>query len=128
MDRVIDEIGLYLSLCKLRHEIIAGNIANAETPYYKAFDLVFRDMFDRNPNVRFVQMRITNSRHIRAISPFVPSPKIVPAPVLTLGKDQNRVDLEYQISQLAENTMNYEIATQLLAKKFEEIKLAIEGR
>jgi len=128
MDKVINELGLYLSLCKLRHEIIAGNIANAETPFYRAFDLVFKDMFDQNPNIKFVQMRITNKRHIKAISPFSPSPKLVPAPVFTVGKDQNRVDLEYQISQLAENTMNYEIATQLLAKKFEEIKLAIEGR
>ena len=128
MDKVIDELGLYLSFAKLRHRIIAGNIANAETPYYRAFDLLFRKVFEKSNNIRWVDMKVTNNRHIKPTSLFRPAPKLVAAPVLTVGQDQNRVDLEYQMAQLAENTMNYQIASQLLAKRFEEIKLAIEGR
>ena len=128
MDKVINELSTYLSLSKLRHRIIAGNIANAETPYYRAFDLVFKDMFDPSKNMRWINMRTTNPRHIKAVSVFAPRPRLVEAPVLTVGQDQNRVDLEYHMAQLAENTINYEVATQLLIKKFEQIKLAIEGR
>ncbi len=128
MDKVINELGLYLSFAKLRHKIIAGNIANAETPYYRAFDLVFKNVFEKSNNIKWVDVKITNSRHIKPISLFRPAPKLVSTPVLTVGQDQNRVDLEYQMTQLAENTMNYQIASQLLAKKFEEMKIAIEGR
>jgi flagellar basal-body rod protein FlgB len=128
MDKIINELGLYLTFAKLRHRIIAGNIANAETPYYRAFDLVFRKVFEESASPKWVDMRITNSRHIRAVSLFRPAPELVSAPVLTVGQDQNRVDLEYQMAQLAENTMNYQIVSQLLAKRFEEIKVAIEGR
>ncbi len=128
MDKVINELGLYLSFAKLRHKIIAGNIANAETPYYRAFDLVFKNVFEKSNNIKLVDVEITNSRHIKPISLFRPAPKLVSTPVLTVGQDQNRVDLEYQMTQLAENTMNYQIASQLLAKKFEEMKIAIEGR
>ena len=128
MDKVINELGLYLSFAKLRHKIIAGNIANAETPYYRAFDLVFKNVFEKSNNIKWVDVEITNSRHIKPISLFRPAPKLVSTPVLTVGQDQNRVDLEYQMTQLAENTMNYQIASQLLAKKFEEMKIAIEGR
>jgi len=128
MDKVINELGLYLSFAKLRHKIIAGNIANAETPYYRAFDLVFKNVFEKSNNIKWVDVEITNSRHIKPISLFRPAPKLVSTPVLTVGQDQNRVDLEYQMTQLAENTMNYQMASQLLAKKFEEMKIAIEGR
>ena len=128
MDKFINELGLYLSFAKLRHKIIAGNIANAETPYYRAFDLVFKNVFEKSNNIKLVDVEITNSRHIKPISLFRPAPKLVSTPVLTVGQDQNRVDLEYQMTQLAENTMNYQIASQLLAKKFEEMKIAIEGR
>ena len=128
MDKVINELCTYLSLAKLRHRIIAGNIANAETPYYRAFDLVFKDMFDPSKDVKWVDMRTTDVRHIKAVSVFAPHPRLVAAPVLTIGQDQNRVDIEYQMAELAENTISYEIATQLLIKKFEQIKAAIEGR
>ena len=129
MDKMIDKLGLYLSLANLRHRILAGNIANAETPHYRSFDLVFKNMFRKPDRARAVNISITNKRHIRPSYFLRSGPKIVTTPPLTIGQDDNQVSLEYQMSQLAENTMEYEIAARLLAKKFEEIKFAIdEGR
>ncbi|RLB09253.1 MAG: flagellar basal body rod protein FlgB [Deltaproteobacteria bacterium] len=129
MDRMIDRMGLYLSLSNLRHKILAGNIANAETPRYRSFDLMFKDIFRRSHSIRRVDMRITDKRHIRPAYFSMQRPKIVATPPLTIGQDGNQVSLEYQMSQLAENTMEYEIVAKLLAKRFEEIKFAIsEGR
>ena len=129
MDKMIDKLGLYLSLANLRHRILAGNIANAETPHYRSFDLVFKNIFRKPDQARVVNISITNKRHIRPSYFLKPNPKIISTPPLTIGQDGNQVSLEYQMSQLAENTMDYEIAARLLAKKFEEIKFAIdEGR
>jgi len=128
MDKIIKELELYLSLSTLRHKIIAGNIANVETPHYKPFDLIFKDIFKKS-DIRGVDLSITDKKHIKPISFSRPSPKFVIVPPLTISQDGNWVDIEYQMAQLAQNTMEYEIAAQLLAKKFEQIKLAIsEGR
>lgn len=129
MEKIIDELGLYLSLSMLRHKIIAGNIANAETPHYKPFDLIFKDIFRNSDTRSVVDLSITDKRHIKPVSFSSSSPRFVIVPPLTISQDGNWVDIEYQMAQLAQNTMEYEIAAQLLAKKFEQIKLAInEGR
>ncbi len=129
MDNIINELAKYLSFTQMRHKILASNIANADTPHYKAFDLRFKDIFKKSNMVRRINMVLTNSRHIRPAYLMQETPKLIVTPPLTVSQDGNWVDLEYQMAQLAENTMEYEIATQLLAKKFEEIKFAIsEGR
>jgi len=129
VDRMIDKLGLYLSLATMRHRILAGNIANAETPNYRSFDLMFKNIFRKSNSIRTVNMKITDKRHIKPVYLLKPSPKIVITPPLTVGQDRNQVSLEYQMAQLAENTMEYEIVAKLLAKKFEKIKFAIaEGR
>lgn len=129
MDKMIDKLGLYLSLATLRHRILAGNIANAETPHYKSFDLVFKDIFRKPNSVREVNMWITNKRHLRPAYLLRPKAKITTTPPLIVGLDGNQVSMEYQMAQLAENTLEYEIAARLLAKKLEQIKFVIaEGR
>lgn len=127
MDRIIDKLALFLEFTNLRHKILAGNIANAETPNYKPFDLVFKKVFEEKKDL--IKLCTTHKKHIKG-SPLLPgSPKLIITPPLTAGLDGNWVDIEYQMSQLAQNTIEYEIAARLIAKKFEEYRFAIsEGR
>jgi len=45
----------------------------------------------------------------------------------TVRNDGNNVDMDKEVSSLVKNTLSYNIYTQLLSKKFEDIKSAIES-
>ncbi len=113
------------------HETIASNMANEETPGYKGRHLPFRETFSavlsgENP----IGSTSTNSRHIgiggggggdifqHTIKQNVGA-----------GLDENTVNLEKEMTLMAENTMLYMAVSQFLDGRFEGWKKAInEGR
>jgi len=126
--KIFDRLEYYMSLTNLRHDILSANIANAETPNYKPFDLVFTDIFNGPETGETIPIKITNENHLKLTS-LSSMPRLVVTYPLTIGQDGNWVDIDYQMAQLAENTLKYEIAAKLIAKKFSQLKLAInEGR
>jgi len=119
-----------LNLGSLRHKVLTSNIANIDTPNYKAFEVVMEEELKKNertaPAVELVRTRpehlskrnhSTNQVKIKAADP----------PGLNLRADGNTVDLDKTMGKLAENTILYRVAAQIISKKFIGLKNAIQG-
>jgi flagellar basal-body rod protein FlgB len=118
----IEQLGRGLTYATARHSVLAKNVANAETPGYRARDLVFDDYLKALPG-----------RGAGDLSPD-------PGPVALAGtrmiaptdgparQDGNTVHLDQQMARIAENTLYQHTLVQLLAGQFNALKQAISGR
>jgi flagellar basal-body rod protein FlgB len=103
----------------MRHEAIASNIANVETPHYKRVDVTsnFADELRSAISSRDVQ-RITSLR-----------PQIaVDSSAAAANRDGNTVQLETEMMNLSQNTVAHALETQLLTGTLLRLRLAITGR
>ena len=119
-----------LNLRSRRHHVLAANIANIDTPNYKAFDLVLEDEFKRSPGANGnVQLKRTHKGHL----PVEHKPldrvtlKRSDGPEFSLRGDGNTVDLDKTMGDLAENTLLFKTAAQIISKKFQGLKEVIKG-
>ncbi|RJQ82971.1 MAG: flagellar basal body rod protein FlgB [Desulfobacteraceae bacterium] len=114
-----------------RHEVILSNIANADTPNYKAFDLMVEEALSGEvPKEGRVRLHRTDPDHIGAGGPSDRLPRSVTvelSPQATLRGDGNTVDMDREMSVLADNQLNYKAATQILARKFGRLRSIIQG-
>ena len=108
-----------LDAVALRHEAIASNIANLETPGYQRVDLApsFQSELERAS---------TNGdpRQMAALKPTL-TPDINAVPQ---GRDGNTVNLENEFMQLTQNTLANAVETRLIAGRLARLKLAITGK
>lgn len=85
-----------------RQSLISSNIANINTPDYRAFDLVLNEKLKE--------------------------PKLVPT-ATPVKNDGNSVDLDLEMSKLTENQLMFSTLSLMLAKRFEQLQSVIsEGR
>lgn len=118
-----------LNLRATRHSLIASNLANNDTPLYQAVDLAFEDQLQSslrgNGNLTISR---TSSRHlpISEDNNNDINGKIVLEPANRSGNDLNTVDLDREMSKLAQNTLLYDITVQMVAKKLALIRYSIE--
>lgn len=111
--------GVYYS--GLRHKVIANNIANINTPNYKAMDITFRDQLELFANS-------DNSNEIGTGS--LPPPTTVLTPYLSDQRpsiELNTVDIDQEQVKLSQNTLFHNSCLQLLTSKLRIIKASISG-
>ncbi len=112
------------------HETIASNMANEETPGYKARHLPFSETFSavlqgQGP----LQSVTTHPRHIRLGQDDSRIFHHTIKEDAGAGIDENTVNLEKEMTLMAENTILYMAVNQFLDGRFEGWKRAIdEGR
>jgi flagellar basal-body rod protein FlgB len=106
-----------------RNEALVSNIANAETPGYRAVDYSFGNELAR----AFNELTETMSRtHLKHLDTSASSGGRLVADLRGATKaDGNNVDLELQMGQLTSNAGQYSIAADLYRKKLAQMKLAI---
>lgn len=119
---LIDKTSLALqtatNLRKLRQELISSNIANAETPGYHAKKMDFEDALASAVD------GIGGTNAIKSVRP-----DIYDNPEAVTSNDGNTVNLEKEMAALAENTVLYKAAIQLMNKKLAALRYAAtEGR
>ena len=125
-DKTTDALATSLKMRQMRHNVTSSNIANAETPHYHAKKLDFEnalaaalDMDGKN------SLATSDSRHFAMASKPALSPDIYENPEAAINNDGNTVDLEKEMSSLAENSILYKSALQLINKKMAALKYAI---
>ena len=119
-----------LNLRSLQHRVLASNIANMDTPNYKAVEIAVAEEMSRNQDsAPAIQLRRTKIGHLPLKHNAADSVKLKVAkpPEFNLRGDGNTVDLDRTMGKLAENTLRYKIAAQLISKKFNGLKNAIKG-
>jgi flagellar basal-body rod protein FlgB len=119
-----------LNAGSLRHKVLTSNIANIDTPNYKAFEVVMDDVRKHNQRVKQpIELVCTQSRHLsgRHSSSSPIKIKTVDSSGNNFRADGNTVDLDRTMGKLAENTLLYRTAAQIIKKKFQGLKNAIQG-
>ena len=76
---------------------------------------------------------MTNARHLplKGASNRLQSVtgRVIETPSKSPGKDGNAVEIENEMSKMAENQIMYNASVQILSKKFEGLKIALrEGK
>jgi flagellar basal-body rod protein FlgB len=103
----------------LRHEAIASNIANIETPNYKRIDIA--------PSFQAELKAALGSKDVAKISSVSPS-LMEDATAIAANRDGNTVQLESELMKLNQNTLAHTLETQLVSGTLLKLRLAITGR
>ncbi|MBI5673151.1 MAG: flagellar basal body rod protein FlgB [Nitrospirae bacterium] len=122
-----------LDLRSARQRVITSNLANEETPGYRASELTFMDQLQSAQKGRLpIVMAATQSRHFGLHGPQgvqAVAGKLGEVPAGDLPLDANSVNLELEMAKLSENAMQYNAAATILAKRFQGLLNVIrEGR
>ncbi len=120
IDRLVKELDVKV----LKTELISSNIANIDTPGYKAKDLKFDHYLQESMDD--LNLKTTNPKHIRDESSVVEGNLIVENSKPGRA-DGNNVNVEEEMLKLVKNNIDYNITVQLLSKSIARIKNAIEG-
>lgn len=119
-----------LPLRSQRTEVLAANLANADTPGYRARDIDFKSALaavdSKNGPVR---LTTTRSGHIGGSdSNGAVSPELKYRTPLAPSLDGNTVDSQLEQAAFAENTVRYQATLSFLSSKFRGLMTAITGQ
>ena len=120
-----------LSASWTRNAVIRNNIANIETPNFKASYVEFESLFKRAVEESgFIGTR-THPRHIEIGTSSLDNlrPMIRQSRELSMRMDGNNVDLESENVRLAQNSIFYNTLMEKLNSEIRRLRMAIsEGR
>ncbi|MBI5590613.1 MAG: flagellar basal body rod protein FlgB [Deltaproteobacteria bacterium] len=120
-----------MDLRSQKHSLMVSNIANMDTPNYKAFDiLVEEEMGKALGEAKTMALSRTQPGHIPLSGTAdlnAPEIKPVESPRYNFREDGNTVDMDKTMSVLSENGLLYNASAQMIAKKFQSLSNAING-
>ena len=113
--KTFEAIETSLDLTKKRHVLITSNIANLDTPGYRVKDIDFRDALKDALEGESADLLRTNPRHFDSVvSHSTPS-----------SSSAVSVNIDEEMSKLAENNLRYRATVEVLLRKLSKLKLAI---
>lgn len=112
-----------------RSSILAANIANADTPNYKARDMDFQAMLQQIETEQGgnLSLATTDQRHISPGSSSLSSAIKFRNP-LHPSLDGNTVDMHAEQARFSQNALQYQSSLTMLNSKIRGIQLAIRGQ
>jgi len=115
-----------VNFSQVRHTMLAGNIANLDTPGYQFRDLSVEDFQQR------LQTAIEARHHPKPRSPGEPgfSPgesQSVQTPHTVIRRDPSNVALEQQVSEMVKNQMQHNLAIAIMQSQFRLLQTAVSG-
>lgn len=127
-DKTLQALTASLKFRQLRQELHASNIANAETPGYKAKKLDFEEALARALDVDDqLAMKSSDSRHFDVGGGSFNNlqPEVYEESNGIVSPDGNNVDRDSEMAEMAENKVMYDATVQLINKKLGLLKYAI---
>lgn len=110
-----------------RAEVLANNLANADTPGYKARDLDFQAMMQKaQDSITGFAMTTTHSSHIDSSSSGTDGELLYRTPHQP-SIDGNTVDAQAEQSRFMRNAMDYQASFQFLSSRFSGLTKALKG-
>lgn len=118
-----------LDLRMQNQQVIAGNVANAQTPGYKAQRLEFDKALRQAVDGQGHDVSVTHPNHISSHGGAIARVEATVSEVKGTGAlgDGNTVSVDQEMILLAQNQLMYEASAQLLSKKMSIIKYVVQG-
>lgn len=107
-----------LDATAVRHQAIASNLANLETPNYRRLDL--------SPTFQNELQQAINTGDLNRSAALKPGLAVDTSAVVS-STDGNTVQLENELLQLNQNTLAHSLETQLVTGSLLRLRLAITG-
>jgi flagellar basal-body rod protein FlgB len=106
IDGVTNQIEQYMDLLSARQKLVTSNIANLDTPGYKAKDIDFQFEF----------ISLSQGQ----------SPDVIDTPGLVVKSDGNNVSLDREARLLSENALRFSVASTLMKAQLKTVESAIK--
>jgi len=131
--QVYDTMQTALDGLALRQQVISRNLANVDTPGYQAQSVTFESALQNaqaaaSQSLPAVQLAVTKPGHLMGVETPPRNPVAVE---LRQGgterADGNNVDVDVELTQMAETGIRYQAFTQLITKKYQDLRSIIKG-
>ena len=113
----------------LRNEVISNNIANIDTPGFKTSEVEFENIMAAaiGNDSKGLKLSVTNENHI----PVKPgelseiNAEVVTDNSSSFGLNENNVDIEHEMAELAKNSIEYYTLVSKINSEFRKLDSAI---
>ena len=126
IDKALGALPDHLSLYGRRSNLLASNLANADTPGFKARDVDFRRALQSAGDSQLA-MKTTHRAHLGGPSSSSADAELLYRVPMQPSLDGNTVDSQVEQAQFAENAVRYQSTLTFLNGKFRGLRLAIKG-
>jgi len=122
--KVLNQLESALDATSLRNKVLANNIANIDTPNFKRSDINFQALLDElMVKDRGPALRRTSDKHIAGYS--FPRVEVVQDNSTSYRNDGNNVDIDLEMTRLAENTLQYNALARIYSSHLNLLRQAI---
>ena len=111
-----------------RVSVLASNMANADTPGYKARDIDFAAYLSGSPTGTPLGVTTTRPGHIATLGPDQPAVDLQYRNPYQASLDGNTVEMAVEQAAFAENNVRYQASLQLINNRIAEMQFAIAGQ
>lgn len=130
-DGIISTLSRSMDLRARRHEMVLGNVANADTPNYRPFSMDVEKALQNGSQQTMTEgLSRTDARHLpgaaQSNDPGTENQPSAADPLLFRG-DGNGVDIDAEMTALAKNSLLYKVSAQIVGSKFKGLKNVITG-
>ncbi|MBI4697609.1 MAG: flagellar basal body rod protein FlgB [Nitrospirae bacterium] len=123
MDKGFGILEKMIRVANARHGVLTSNLANADTPGYKAKDIDFRKFFSKER----IKLKTTDPKHAGGGGAESVKGQLTAEENPSWG-DRNNVELDTEVAKMTENAMIHESAVQMMSIKIRMFRNAIRGR
>ena len=127
MDRTSKLLSKVLDFRAIRQSVIAGNLANAETPGYIQKEIPFEKELQKAFDNNSIKLATSEPGHIPG-SDAVMENNYNPYKLVREYGKPNELNIDTEMAKMSQNNLLYEASTNLLSKKFALLKAIIESR
>lgn len=124
MSSIVNFLETALDGTMKRQRVIANNIANVDTPHYKRKDVNFTETLKKELGKgEKLKLKTTDPGHVSEQNSTGQSNfKIEEANDRSYRNDENNVDIDVEMAEMAKNNIYYSTITQQLNGKFSNLK------
>jgi flagellar basal-body rod protein FlgB len=133
INRIDSELGFHqraLSLRAYRQEVLASNIANADTPHYKARDIDFKASLQGAMGGMSGQLDLvrTAPRHLPVGNGAPAGAQLKYRGETQSSVDGNTVDMDVERAAFAENAVQYEAGITFINQLLRQVQSAMQSQ
>jgi flagellar basal-body rod protein FlgB len=111
-----------------RLSVLANNIANVDTPNYKARDIDFAEVLGNTDGGATLPMAMTNSAHMALTDGGLPAGEVKYRNPYQASLDGNTVEMPVEQAAFAENNVRYQASLNFINSDIADLKYAIAGQ